>query len=221
MTHQTQNNEHSEPNPMEQGPTEMDLLKQRARLMGIDFSPNIGLETLKKRVQDKLDGITEDEWASQADGPNALEQAAAKMNQEGAVAPAVKDRPMTLLEYQTAEQMRLIRCRITCMDPKKKDLQGEFFTVANEVLGTVRKFIPFGEATEEGYHIPFILYTMITERKFLNITSKRNRRTGTMETSTAWAKEFAVEVLEPLTKEELNNLAQAQIAAGSLDPAST
>jgi hypothetical protein len=34
---------------------------------------------------------------------------------------------------------------------------------------------------------------------------------------TNWAKEFSLEVLPPLTQEELDRLAAAQIAAGSID----
>ena len=36
-----------------QMPSELDLLKQRATLMGITFSNNIGEETLRQRIADK------------------------------------------------------------------------------------------------------------------------------------------------------------------------
>ena len=36
-----------------QMPSELDLLKQRATLMGIAFSNNIGEETLRQRIADK------------------------------------------------------------------------------------------------------------------------------------------------------------------------
>ena len=115
------------------------------------------------------------------------------------------------------EQLKLVRVRITCMDPKKKDLPGEVLTVANEYLGTVRKFIPFGEVTDNGYHIPFVLYTMLDERKFLNIRVSKDPRTGRELVTSQWAKEFAIEILPQLTQLELSNLAIAQAAAGSID----
>ena len=112
--------------------------------------------------------------------------------------------------------MKLIRVRITNMDPKKKDLRGEIMTVANEYLGTVRKFVPFGEDTVEGYHVPKCLLTMMQERKFLRIREIKDRKTGVTRPETAWVREFAIEILDPLTPEELKQLATAQIAAGTV-----
>lgn len=115
------------------------------------------------------------------------------------------------------EMMALVRVRITNMDPKKKDLPGEIFTVANEVLGTVKKFVPYGEQTDNGYHIPRWIYLQLEDRKFQHIRTVKDPRTGTMRPETRWLKEFALEILPPLTQEELDRLATAQMAAGSVD----
>jgi hypothetical protein len=129
----------------------------------------------------------------------------------------VAAQPLNKRQQMLAEQMRLIRCHIVNLDPKKKDLPGEIISVANERLGNVRKFIPFGEVTENGYHIPYVIYKMLEKRKFLQIRTRRDPRTGTNVTTQAWVKEFSIRVLDPLTKEQLRDLAQAQIAAGSID----
>lgn len=205
-----------------QMPTEMDLLKQRATLMGITFSNNIGEETLRQRIADKqaeLDAAAsgeenneeeEEEQPAQKE-VNALESATASTQE------ATNERPLTLREKIRLEQLRLVRVRITCLDPKKKDLPGEILTVANEYLGTVRKFIPFGEVTDDGYHIPYCLYKMLDARKFLNIRTFKDRRTGTVRVESGYVKEFALEVLDPLTPAELAKLANAQKAAGSVE----
>jgi len=99
------------------------------------------------------------------------------------------------------------------MDPKKRDLPGEIVTVGNEYLGMVSKFIPFGEATDAGYHVPHILYTFLKNRKFLNVKTTK-RANGQIKIEQSWANEFALEILPPLTQEELNKLANAQAAAG-------
>lgn len=125
----------------------------------------------------------------------------------------------TLRQYLYEREMKLVRVRITNMDPKKKDLPGEIVTVANEYLGTVKKFIPFGEHTDGGYHIPQVLLNELESRKFLSITEGKDKKTGTPTVKDRWAKEFAIEILPPLTPDELNRLATAQIAAGSLDNA--
>lgn len=215
------------------GLSELDLLKSRAKMMGITFSNNIGLDALKAKVEAKMTGepeVQEDsldeqelpQEARDAIEPNALELGA-RANLAGigagvgAVEAEVEQRPETLREKLYRENMALLRCRITNLDPKKKDLPGEIITVANEFLGTVRVFVPFGEQTEEGWHIPTIIYNTIKGRKFLNIRTVRDPRTRTERVSTTWAPEFAIEVLDPLTPQELKSLAQAQIAAGSLD----
>ena len=205
-----------------QMPTEMDLLKQRATLMGIAFSNNIGEETLRQRIADKqaeLDAAAsgeqndeeEEEEQPEQKEVNALESATASTQE------ATNERPLTLREKICLEQLRLVRVRITCLDPKKKDLPGEILTVANEYLGTVRKFIPFGEVTDDGYHIPYCLYKMLDARKFLNIRTFKDRRTGTVRVESGYVKEFALEILDPLTPAELAKLANAQKAAGSVE----
>ena len=206
-----------------QMPTELDLLKQRATLMGITFSNNIGEETLRQRIADKqaeLDAAAsgaentgeEGDTVQQEQGEvNALEAGASPKEE------VTTERPLTLREQIRLEQMRLVRVRITCLDPKKKDLPGEILTVANEYLGTVRKFIPFGEVTDDGYHIPYCLYKMLDARKFLNIRTFKDRRTGTVRVESGYVKEFALEVLDPLTPAELAKLATAQKAAGSVE----
>lgn len=212
-----------------QGLSELDLLKSRAKMMGITFSNNIGLEALKAKVEAKMSGEQEpvepdslgddEQLPGGSDSgiqPNALEMGA-RANLAGSAEAEVEQRPETLREKLYRENMALVRCRITNLDPKKKDLPGEIITVANEFLGTVRVFVPFGETTEEGWHIPTIIYNTIKARRFLNIRTVRDPRTRTEKVSTTWAPEFAIEVLEPLTPAELRQLGQAQIAAGSLD----
>jgi hypothetical protein len=194
--------------------SELALLKSRAGMLGITFSNNIGVEALKIKIDEKLAGITpENETTNEEINALSMTEELSKLKTTDG-APL---REPTLRERIHSECMALVRCRITNMNPNKKDLPGEIVVVANEFLGTVRKYIPFGEFTDEGYHIPKVLYDMLMTRKFLNITTSRDRRTGAQTVKTAWANEFAIEVLPPLTKAELAQLAQAQIAAGSLD----
>ena len=202
-----------------QMPTELDLLKQRATLMGIAFSNNIGEETLRQRIADKQAELDAAESSSEEEEEEQVTQTAlAALASDGEqIVAKTTERPLTLREQIVKEQMRLVRIRITCLDPKKKDLPGEFLTVANEYLGTVRKFIPFGEVTDDGYHVPYCLYKMLEARKFLNIRTFKDRRTGTVRVESGYVKEFAIEVLDPLTPAELAKLATAQKAAGSIE----
>ncbi|QEM41173.1 hypothetical protein HYP85_gp093 [Pseudomonas phage Zuri] len=194
----------------EQQVSELDLLKQRATLLGISFSPNIGVETLRERIATK-----QAELESAQNQESQTTQANPLIGQTAQEAEApVKTK--SLRQHLIDENMKLVRLRITNLDPKKKDLKGEIFTVANEFLGTVRKFVPYGEDTDEGYHVPYCIYKMLDKRKFLEIKTWRNKATGQQEVSQRWVREFSLEVLEPLTEKELATLAAAQAAAGSI-----
>lgn len=185
---------------------QLKLLKKRADQIGVKYSNNIGLETLAERINNKLEG--KEQKPEEESPPPPL------VKPEDAGKPA----PKTLREKLVQENMKLVRIRITCLDPKKKEWPGEIITVANEYLGTVRKYVPFGEATEEGYHVPYCIYKYLKARKFLNIRTYKDRKNqNQIKIESNWVPEFAIEVLPQLTKEELAKLAAAQTAAGGLD----
>lgn len=179
---------------------EMTILKQRATMMGIKFSNNIGLEALRKKVADAQEGITEQEQPE----VNPL------------ATTTVQEDKLSMAQRIRLENTRLVRVRIQNLDPKKKDLPGEILTVANDYMGTVRKFVPYGEATDNGYHIPYCLYKLLKSRKFLHVSVKKGRN-GKERVEQQWVREFAIELLPQLTEEELKQLGQAQLAAGSLN----
>lgn len=211
-------------------PTELDMLKQRATQMGIVFSNNIGLDKLRERVNAKMEGLPDPEEAPVAPvtpvDPTPVPVAPAVVTPV-AEAPIINpltglpegfdpDAGLTTRQILMRDQMKLVRVRIANLDPSKKDLSGEILTVANEYIGTVRKFIPFGEATDEGYHVPQCLLSMMQERKFQTIRTIKDRRSGTVRVETGEAREFAIEILEPLSQAEMQQLATAQQAAGGL-----
>lgn len=182
-------------------PDELTVLKQRAKLMNISFSNNISLEKLRQKIADAQDG-KEAEPEQEEAGVNPLE--------DKNKAP-VKETEAQMRQRIRLEQTRLIRVRIQNLDPKKKDLPGEIITVANEYMGTIKKFVPFGEATDNGYHIPYCIYEFLKNRKFLNIRVTNKGK----KIEQSWVREFAIEELPQLTQEELDKLAAAQSAAGS------
>ncbi len=187
---------------------ELALLKERAKQMGIPFSNNISLETLRKRISDKMEGKDVPEVNPLTGDAEiaAITSAPAKLD--------AKQNALALRKMMQREQMKLVRVRITNMDPKKKDLPGEIWTVSNEYLGNVRKMIPYGEQTDEGFHIPYCLFRLLQSKRFLHIRTVKDRVTGVERQEKQWVKEFSLDVLPDLTKEELARLAAAQAAAG-------
>lgn len=197
-------------NPSEdaQAVDELTFLKERAKVMGIPFSNNISLETLRKRIADKKEGKDEPEVNPLAGDSEIAAITAAPKKLDA------QQNALALRKLMHREQMKLVRVRITNMDPKKKDLPGEIWTVANEYLGNVRKMIPYGEQTDDGFHIPYCLFRLLQSKRFLHIRTVKDRVTGLERQENQWVKEFSLDVLPDLTKEELARLAAAQAAAG-------
>lgn len=170
---------------------ELALLKQRADLLGIKYSNNIGLETLKAKINERLE-------------TQNLENQA-------------QNDKVSLRKKIQEEQMRLVRIRLNVLNPAKSAWRGEIFTIANSVLGTVKKFVPYDpKFYENGYHVPYCIYKMLQDKTYLNIKVTKDPRTGREIPHTSFAKEFGIEVLPSLTREELAELAKEQAAGNRI-----
>jgi len=55
------------------------------------------------------------------------------------------------------------------------------------------------------------------QREFLSVKSVQNRKTGQMDITQRWVREFAIEELPPLTDKELKDLATQQAAKVGMD----
>lgn len=174
---------------------ELTVLKKRATLLGITYGPNTGLETLKKKIQDHL---------AESETPVKAEE---KPLSERQLANQAK------LQARR-EANKLIRVNVTCMNPNKKHLEGDIFTVSNSVVGTVRKYVKFD--TEDGYHVPAIILQAMREKQCQIFVPHRTEN-GHKTSKGKLIKEYAIEVLPPLTEEELAELARRQAMAGSID----
>lgn len=169
----------------------LDQLKRKADLLGVGYATDITIDVLRAKIKAHQEGEkTED-----------LQPAESKTDWETRIRKEM---------YET--HMRLIRVRITNLNPAKKDLKGEIWTVSNKYLGTVRRFIPYGEATDNGWHIEAVLLDMLKERQFNQVQTKRGDR-GQLIPINRMVREFAIEELTPLTAEEIRVLANQQAAA--------
>lgn len=174
---------------------ELTLLKERAGKLGLKVSNNIGLDTLREKVNAAASPKVE--VAEPTDPARAKRLALAKERKKA---------------KQSAE--KLIRIRLTCMNPAKKEFPGEIITVSNKVVGTQRKFIPFN-MSDDGYHVPQMILNALQARKFQQFYTERlpngdTHRKGRLQ------KEFAIEILPQLTKKDIDELAKAQAQAGGV-----
>ena len=174
-------------------PDELASLKQRADMLGISYHPSIGLEKLRDKVNAAL---TPQEEEAPKETKSAVE--------------SETQRRIRLRD----EAAKLVRIRVTCMNPNKKEWEGEIITAGNAGVGTYKKYVPFN--ADEGWHVPNIIYQVLKDREcqvFYTVTGPRGNkfRKGKL------IKEFAIEVLPPLSEDELKDLAQRQAMAKSVD----
>ena len=170
-------------------PDELRLLKARADMMGIAYHPSIGVEKLREKLAATLTPsdekpVTQEETESEYRG------------------------------RKVREASELIRIRIACMNPAKREWQGEIIAVGNSLVGTFRKYVPFN--ADDGWHVPKIIYNFLVNRECQVFTSVKDGK-GNLIRKGKLIKEFNIEVLPPLTKEELEELARRQAMAHSID----
>lgn len=211
------------------GPREIDILKDRATKLGVAFSPNIGIDKLKERIEEHLakdDDKGEGEAVVKTASP-AQEASDPSKPRAGEIPPLdviLQMDDMDILSFpkhlrtriirakQRSENLKLVRCQIHNNNPAKNDLKGEILTAANKYVGVVKKFIPFGDVTQGGYHVPFILLEQIKRRKYQKISVVKLPN-GMEQVNQSLAPEFTIVELPPLTKDQLDELALRQSAA--------
>jgi hypothetical protein len=129
-------------------------------------------------------------------------------------APQAASRPKPRSASACKNEAKLVRIRLTCMNPAKKEWDGEIITAGNAGVGSFKKFVPFN--AEEGWHVPRIIFQVLKDRQCPVFYTDKVKNGVTMRRSKL-IKEFAIEVLDPLTQEELHDLAQRQAMAKSID----
>lgn len=178
---------------LDQIPDDLTVLKERADKLGIAYHPSIKLDKLKEKINAEL---------AKDDEP-VIEMAAPVEETETQMKRRLRD-----------EARRLVRVRITCMNPAKKEWQGEIFTVGNAVVGTLRNYVPFN--AEDGWHVPAIILQAMEDRMCQVFTTTKDSQ-GNSTRRGKLIKEFAIEYLPPLTEKELAELAAVQAATKSLE----
>lgn len=177
-------------------PREQTAIRDQADELGIKYHHNASDETIQKLIDAHVADETE------AANPDVLPLSECEPMDEKLFA---RKYPKQAADRKSAG--RLIRCRIQCMNPAKKDWPGEIFSVGSAKLGTFKKFVPFN--SPEPYHIPKIIYDMLLEKKCTVFYTERDDR-GNKIRKGRLVPEFAIEVLKPLSREELSDLARQQ-----------
>lgn len=176
------------------------ILRAKLSKFGIASSPNSSLELLRAKLAEAEGNIE----------PSTLVQeevAETKPTETKAV-----ESKADITNRVKKEATKLIRVRIKNLNPYKQDLHGEIFTVANEVIGKVSKYVPYDDAGDS-YHIPNCIYKMLLSKKYLQVKTITDPVSKTRRITQSWVPEFSIEVLPQLTTEQLEELAFKQEAA--------
>lgn len=178
---------------------ELAELRKEADELGVKYHHLAGPDTIRQKIEEHLAAL-EDKQAEEIknirpeDVPQPISAAAMERR---------------LFEEKKREANRLVRIRVQCMDPTKKEWPGEIISVGSAKLGTFKKYIPYNN---EPYHVPKIIYQELKERKctvFITETLPNGQKTRKGKLVPA----YAIEVLPPLTPQEIKDLAQRQAMA--------
>ena len=127
---------------------------------------------------------------------------------------AAKAKHLAAMKTPEKLAMKLVRVVVTPNDPAMVNYPGLIFSVGATGLNNgrmVKKFVPFNN--EEGWHIPQIILNQIEYgqmQKFKTVT----RANGEKVLEPYNTKKFNVRILDPLTPEELKEVAAANKVAG-------
>lgn len=192
----------------------------------IKFSGNTGIETLRTKIIKYLEDVPDVEVKSSIDfGGSDEEIEIAKPTAPKAIPvsklidmdPTLEKNPNVRRQIIRAQALRMVRVKITNLDPADSVLSGAILSVQSKYTGKVSKYIPFGEESENGYHVQKILVDHLKTQKFVLRKEVKGGRFGVKTYKTTLVPKFLIEELEPLSKQGLKELAAHQRASQSID----
>ena len=183
--------------------THLSNLKIQADSIGLKYHPKISAVKLQKKIDVFL-----------------ARQAVDETTVAATPTPKITEIPASETRHARHARLRreasqLIRVRVHCLNPTKRKWPGEVLSVGNDVLGTFKKYVPFN--LEVGYHIPMAIYNMLLCREFQTFYMVKGKNGMPDSKRGKLVKEFNVEVLPPLTNQELKDLAHEQSINRSIE----
>ena len=176
---------------MSQANKELDELKEQADELGIEYSGNIGAETLKKRIEEHLESGQEIE----TEEPKKT----------------AKEKKDEKIIQQRLEATKLVRVIVIPNDPSKRHLQGDYFSVSNDNF-SIKRFVPYNN--ENGWHIEQAIFNVIKDKKFQSFVTKTVN--GQEVKQGVIIPAYNIVKLDDLTERELEELKRSQRARQSV-----
>ncbi len=222
--------------------TELDDVRAGATSLGLTFSGNSKIASLKGKIIDFLsEDVQEDD--EDAVGLNDIgnmlnEVLDADETEEPIQISVLKKRPAPLSDHDLinmdhvheedpglrrriirAKALRMVRVRVQALDPGESQLNGVIITARNKYTGKISKYVPFASEVSVGYYVPKIILDHMAELKFPRRVEKKGAKFGIKQYQTIMSPKYSIEFLPHLTKKEIEDLAVAQRSSGAIDRA--
>lgn len=107
------------------------------------------------------------------------------------------------------ELSKLVRVTVSPRDSKEELKGGFILKTGNNILGSVTKYIPYNSI--EPYHISYIAYKCLQDKKLQIFKSKQNKFGETVNEPVS-VNAYNIVVHNPLTESELAELSKVQLA---------
>lgn len=153
----------------------------QAKLFNINYPKNITTSKLKALVQDRL---------SRADDK------------------LIKDFS-SIAEKQFQDLRALVRVEIKNLNPAKSSWTGEFFTVGNDAVPPITRFVPYN-AVDNIWHLERIFIPFLESKEYSEVVHDYDAKKQINFKRVKKGKEFHIRELPPLTPEELEDLKKLQ-----------
>lgn len=175
-------------------PSRLESLKAKADKLGIKYKSNISETALAK----KIDSVLSDESTAKDESDEVDESEQDDEEEEEAPKPKKLDKAS-----ERKRSQKLVRVIVRPLDPRRTQLDGELVMSGNSAIGTTGKFVPFN--VEAGFHIPEIIYNTLKDRTFTEFYTVQDKD-GNEHTKSRQKKAFIIEVLDPLTEAEIQEI---------------
>jgi hypothetical protein len=188
-------------------------LKKQAEQLGISVHHRWNEETIQAKINEVLAAKYLEQAEAASEAPEAPESSEAPPStpkvKKGRIRALNRSQYQAqVLELRKQRARELVRVQVTCMNPIKKEWQGEILSTGSAKMGTFKKYIPYNVE----WHVPRALLEFMKEKKcsvFQNVPDGR----GGMKKESRSIPEYSIAELPPLTPEELKALAQRQAMA--------
>jgi len=167
----------------------LENLKKEADMFGISYNANATVTSLSKKIKAFKE--------AQFEGHLEIHQEPRTDKEKDKVAKMMKDARL------------LVRCEVTCNDPKIR-VRGQIFRSVGNKFITLRKVIPLESPT----HVPKLILDNLEESKYLTFIKKKVN--GYETTIPKEVPTYNIRRLNPLSKEELKRIQMRQSASATI-----